>query len=207
MRAISSTPPPAATGTISDGWGGTFSAGTLTNAGTFLVPSTGYNSSYTLGNVTNTGSFTVDGGAALSLSNGDTFDNAGGMISVGGSSTAFPITSPTAGQGTLELDSGGTVNIGSGDSFPVADVVSLKGGSICGTPLTIGSQDGGTGGTLAFASTPGTGPACGTGVATDQVFIMNTGSTLSGTIPAAYTVVAGDGPPLAEVAAPAGWPV
>jgi hypothetical protein len=180
-------------GTISDGWGGSFSAGTLTNAGTFLVPSTSFNSSYTFGNVTNTGSFTADSGAAVSLSNGDTFDNAAGTISVGGTSTVLAITSPTAGQGTLELDSGGTVNIGSGDSFTVADQVAVHGGSICGTPLTIGSADGGTGGTLAFASTPGTGPACGTGVATDQVFITNTNSTLSGTIPATYTVVAGDG--------------
>jgi fibronectin-binding autotransporter adhesin len=190
---VTGTAATVAGGTISDGWGGSFGAGTLTNAGTFLVPSTGYNSSYTFGNVTNSGSFTVNGGAAVSLSNGDTFDNAGGTISVGGTSTALALTSPTAGDGTLELDSGGTINIGSGDNFTVADVTAVHGGTICGTALTIGSQDGGTGGTLAFATTPGTGPPCGTGVATDQVFITNTSSTLSGTIPTGYTVIAGDG--------------
>jgi fibronectin-binding autotransporter adhesin len=190
---VTGTAATVAGGTISDGWGGSFSAGTLTNAGTFLVPSTGFNSTYTFGNVSNTGSFTADGVAAVSLSNGDTFDNAGGTISVAGTSTSLSLTSPTAGDGTLELDSGGTVNIGSGDSFTMAGVVALHGGSICGTPLTVGSGDGGTSGTLAFASTPGTGPACGTGVSTDHVFITNTNSTLSGTIPATYTVVAGDG--------------
>ena len=190
---VTGTAATAAGGTISDGWGGAFSAGTLTNAGTFLVPSTGYNSSYTFGNVSNTGSFTVDAGAAVSLANGDTFDNAGGTLSVAGTSTGLAVTSPTAGDGTLELDSGGTVNIGTGDSFTVADVTAVHGGTICGTALTIGSQDGGTGGTLAFATTPGTGPACGTGVASDQVFITNTSSTLSGTIPTGYTVSAGDG--------------
>ncbi|HTU31878.1 MAG TPA: hypothetical protein VMF07_20980 [Solirubrobacteraceae bacterium] len=189
---VTGTAATVAGGTISDGWGGTFSAGALNNAGTFLVPSTGFTSSYTFGNVTNSGAFTVDSIANVSLSNGDTFDNAAGTISVGGTSTALALTSPTAGQGTLELDSGGTVNIGSGDSFTVADVTAIHGGTICGTPLTIGSADGGTGGTLAFATTPGTGPACGSG-ATDQVFITNTASTLSGTIPAAYTVAAGDG--------------
>jgi hypothetical protein len=181
--------------TISDSWGGTFSAGTLTNAGTFLVPSTGYNSTYTFGNVTNTGSFTVDDGAAVTLSNGDTFDNAGGTISVSGTSVLLSIASPTADTATVELDSGGQVDLGSSDQFTVADTAAIHGGSICGTPLTIGSGDGQTGGTLAFASTPGTGPSCGTGVSTDQIFITNTQSALSGTIPAAYTVVAGDGGP------------
>src|ERR1700722_1865355 len=124
---VTGPPPPGAGGTISDGWGGSFSAGTLTNAGTFLVPSTGFNSSYTFGNVSNTGSFTVDGVAAVSLSNGDTFDNAAGTISVAGTSTSLALTSPTAGDGTLELDSGGTVNIGSGGSFTVAAATAVHG--------------------------------------------------------------------------------
>ena len=183
----------AATGTISDGWGGSFSGGAFTNAGTFLVPSTGYSSTYTFGNVSNTGSFTVDDTATVTLSNGDTFENAGGTISVSGTSKLLSLASPTAGSGTLKLDSGGQVDIATGDNFTVADQTSLIGGSICGAPLTIGSGDGETGGTLAFASTPGTGPSCGTGVSTDHIFITNTQSTLSGTIPTAYTVVAGDG--------------
>jgi hypothetical protein len=190
---VTGTVTTAAGGEISDGWDGTFDAGSLVNAGTFLVPVSNYNSSYTFGTVTNTGSFTVDAVAALSLSNGDTFENAGGTVSVSGAGAGLAITSPTAGQGTLALESGGTVNIGAGDTFSVADVVSLAGGTLCGRPLTVGSGDGGTGGTLAFSATPGTGPACGSAVASDNVFITNTTSTLSGTIPAGYTVTAGDG--------------
>ncbi len=191
--AVTGTAATAAGGTINDGWGGTFSAGTLTNAGTFLVPSSGFTTSYTFGDVTNTGSFTVDDNANVSESNGDTFENAGGTVSVSGTGKLLAVTSPTAGQGTLELDSGGQVDIGSSDTLTVADQATINGGSICGKALTIGSGDGGTGGTLAFAATPGTGPACGTGLTSDNVFITNTTSTLSGTIPSSYTVISGDG--------------
>ena len=83
------------------------------------------------------------------------------------------------------MNNSGTIN--------VADTLLVNGGSICGNAVNLGASDGGTGGTLTFAGTPGTGPACGTGVSTDHIFIHNVSATMSGTIPSAYTVTAGDG--------------
>lgn len=176
--------------TISYGWGGSFTAGSLSNAGTFEVPNTGFGATLKLGAVTNTGTFSVAGGATMSLTSGTTFDNAsGGTISNSAGTLAIGTSGgPTA---TLELDSGGVVD--NSGTIAAAETVAVDGGSICGNPLTVGSADGGTGGALQFSSTPGTGPACGTGVATDQIFIANVAATLSGTIPSAYTVVVGDG--------------
>lgn len=173
--------------TISDGWGGTFTAGSMTNAGTFLVPSTGYTSTFTFGNTTNSGSFEIEGASNVTVSSGDTFENTSGATIANGATTAWS-------GGTLQLDSGGAVdNTG---SLSVAGTTQVNGGSICGNALDIGSGDGAGGSpnaTLSFATTPGTGPACGTGQATDQVFIYNVHAVLSGTIPSAYTVTAGDG--------------
>jgi hypothetical protein len=188
--AITVTGTVTSAATISDGWGGSFTAGTLVNSGTFEVPSTPYASSFSFASVSNTGTFAAAGTNSLSLTGSGTFDNAGGTISVTGGTLA--VSSPTAGSGTLELDSGGQVDIDSTSHLTVADTTAVHGGTICGTPLTVGAGDGQAGGTLAFASTPGTGPACGSGVS-DEVFIANVPATLSGTIPAAYTVVAGDG--------------
>ena len=67
------------------------------------------------------------------------------------------------------------------------------GGSICGNAPYVGSGDGGTGGSLTFASTVASGPACGTGVTSDNVFVPNVVASISGTIPAAYAVSIGDG--------------
>jgi hypothetical protein len=176
-------------GTVSTGFGGTYSAAQLNNSGTFEVPASSFASSYSFGGVTNGGTFSAAGANTVSLADNATFDNSGTIDATGGT---LALTSPTT-KGTLQLDSGSTTNITSGGALTVADTTAVHGGSICGNALTVGSGDGGTGGTLAFATTPGTGPACGAGLATDQVFITNTNSTLSGTIPAAYTVTAGDG--------------
>jgi hypothetical protein len=184
----------ASTGTISDGWGGSFSAGSLMNAGTFLMPTTGYASSFTFGPITNTGTFTSASTNTVSIGNGDLFDNASGTISVTGGNL-LALSSPSGTPATLELDSGGLVNVDASSHLTVADTTAVHGGSICGTSyssFTVGSGDGGTSGTLGFASTPGTGPSCGAGLTSDTIFIANTSSTLSGTIPAAYTVMAGD---------------
>jgi len=175
--------------TIDYGFGGTFSAGSMTNSGTFEVPSTGYGGAMTFGDVTNTGTFSVAGGATLSLTSATTFDNAGGTIS--NASGTLAVSTPGGPTANFELDSGGTVdNTG---TLNVADIVAIDGGSICGNTLNVGASDGGTGGSLAFATTPGTGPACGTGVTKDQVFIYNVSATLSGTIPAGYVVRVGAG--------------
>ncbi|MHB8694106.1 MAG: beta strand repeat-containing protein [Solirubrobacteraceae bacterium] len=177
-------------GTIAFGFGGTFTAATLTNAGTFQVPNSSYGGTINLGNATNTGTFSVlGGGASLVLAGGSTFANSGTISSAAGTLAV----SSTSGTGTLQLQSGGVVNdIGSSGSVSVADRVALGGGSICGNPLQIGSGDGGTGGTLAFASSPGSGPGCG-GLPAGKVFIPNVTATMSGTIPAGYTVTVGDG--------------
>jgi len=175
------------TGTIEFGYESSFTAGSLINAGTFEALDSG-NSSIALGDVTNTGTFAVQDSATLSLSAGSTFDNAGGTIS--NSAGTFAISTPSSGTATVELDSGGVVdNTG---AMTVADTVQVDGGSICGNALEIGSGDDGTGGTLAFAEAAGTGPACGAGMATDQIRVLNVTATLSGTIPASYAVEAGD---------------
>ena len=52
--------------------------------------------------------------------------------------------------------------------------MTVEGGSICNNPLQVGldGQSATTDG-LSFASTVGSGPSCGTGVPTDNVFIAN----------------------------------
>jgi hypothetical protein len=176
--------------TIDYGFGGTFSAGSMTNSGTFEVPSTGFGAAITFGNVSNTGTFSVAGGATLSQTSGTTFDNDGGTISNAASST-LAVSSSSSPAGTIELDSGGVVN--NSGTITDAGTLLVDGGSICGNAVTLGSGDGGTGGALQFPASAGTGPACGSGVATDQIFIANVAATLSGTIPSAYTVSVGDG--------------
>jgi fibronectin-binding autotransporter adhesin len=192
---VSGTTSTLAGGTISAGWEGTYNFGTLSNAGTFLIPNSGFNSTFSFAGITNTGTFSAFDSNGLTLANGGTFDNGStGTIDV--ADGTLGIVSPTAGSGTLELDSGSSVQLSAGAHLTLADKASVLGGSICQdstSSFMIGSSDGGTGGTLAFATTPGTGPACGTGLTSDNVFITNTASTLSGTIPASYTVIAGDG--------------
>jgi hypothetical protein len=171
--------------TISDGFGDTFTAGSVTNAGSWKVPNSGYGETLDVGNFTNTGMVAVDGGATIALQSGTTFDNAGGTITnTAGSTVAMS-------GGTLQLDSGGLIT--NAGEINQAGRTLVNGGTICGTPLGIGEGDGGTGGTLQFATTSGTGPSCSSGIPTDQVVIYNVTSTLSGTIPSLYTVAVGDG--------------
>jgi large repetitive protein len=170
--------------TISDGFSGSFSAGSLTNAGTFEVP----NGTDTLGigNITNSGTLSVVGAVALSLSAGSTFENQGGTITNSG---ALAIS--TAGSSaTVQLDSGGVLdNTG---PFTVQDTLLVDGGTICGNPVQIGNADGGNGGALHFATSPGTGPSCPNGTPTDGIQVLNVAATLSGTIPSTYAVTVGD---------------
>ena len=190
MLNVSGAVETAAGGTIMFGFGGTLKAATLQNTGTFQVPSTGFGGTIDLGNTTNTGTFAVAGGATLNLAGGSTFANSGTLSNASGAL----VVSSSGSAATLQLQSGGAVtDTGTGDSIHVAATVALDGGSICGNPLQIGSGDGGTGGTLAFAASPGSGPACGSGVARDQLLIDNVAATISGTIPAGYTVTVGDG--------------
>jgi hypothetical protein len=175
--------------TIVFGYGGTMTASTLTNAGTFAVPNSGYGGTINVGNTTNTGTFSVAGNASLLLGSLSTFANSGTISTASGT---LAVSSPSGSTGTLQLQPGGVVDNGTTGSINVADTVALGGGSICGNPLKIGSGDGGSGGTLAFATSPGSGPACGPGLASNMVLIANVTATMSGTIPSGYTVTAGD---------------
>ena len=112
-----------------------------------------------------------------------------GTISVA-SGNSLTITSPSGQTGTVTQD-GVLDNSG---QFIAAAAVTVQGGSICNNPLQVG-MDGQAATTdgLAFASSVGSGPSCGTGIPTDNVFIANIVGSLSGNIPSAYTVSIGDG--------------
>ena len=147
---------------------------------------TPFAASLTAGSVTNAGTLSVQNNATLTLSDGSTFENTStGTITVGASDT-FDVSSPSGQTAVVELDSGGAID--NSGTLTVSDTLEVDGGSICGNALHFGNGHGA--GTLAFAPTPGTGPACGVGVATDEISLLDA-TTLSGTIPASYTVLAG----------------
>jgi hypothetical protein len=178
----------AATTTIDYGFGGTFSADTLVNEGTFEVPSTGFGGALSFGAVLNLGTFSVTGGASLNILPGRVFDNFGGTISNASGTLAVATSGSPA--GTLQFDANGLVtNTG---TIAVADATNITGGTICGNPISVGAGDGSTGGTVSFSG-DSTGSACGPLGAPDEVFIYNVSATISGTIPGGYIVTAGDG--------------
>jgi hypothetical protein len=80
-------------------------------------------------------------------------------------------------------------------SVTVQDGLTIQGGSICGNTVHVGidGQSTAIASPLTFALTVPAGPSCGTGVATDNLFIANITGTLAGTIPKGYTVAIGDG--------------
>ena len=82
------------------------------------------------------------------------------------------------------IDNSGTLS--------VQNPLTVNGGTVCGNEVRVG-VDGQPGGSLAFAKIVATGPACGTGIPTDQLFMANITGTLTGTVPKAYTVAIGDG--------------
>ena len=163
----------------------------LTNNGTVATQAGGtFDAS-----VINNGAFNIEGAQnnvpiTASLQNGSSWQNtSAGTITVG-SGDSLMISSPSGQTAAVEIASGGAID--NSGSFRVADTLVVNGGSICGNALVVGSGDEGTGGELAFAATPGSGPACGSGVATDHIHVLNVPVTLSGTIPASYTLDAGD---------------
>jgi hypothetical protein len=186
--AITVNGPVTNAGTLSDGWGGTFTATQVDSSGTFIVPASSFTSTFSITTFSNTGAFTVDAPADYTLpTTASTLTNSG-TLSVASSET-LAVSSPSGQTGTLDQDG----LIDNSGALTVADETEISGGSICGTAPVIGSADGGTGGTLSFDATVGSGPACGTGVKTDFLFVPNVTATVSGTIPAAYTVTIGDG--------------
>jgi adhesin HecA-like repeat protein len=77
-------------------------------------------------------------------------------------------------------------------SFTDVDTLSILGGTVCGTAVHVGT-DGGAGETLSFASHVATGTTCATGMPKDKLFVANIPGTVSGNIPAGWTVDVGDG--------------
>jgi len=177
--------------TLSDGWGGSFTAGSVSvpTGGTFLVPATGYISTLSTASFDVAGSFTVNDALNFSLpTSASTLTNeATGTLTVASGKT-LAITSPSGQTGTV-TQKGLISNSG---SLTVADATLISGGSICGNAPYVGAGDAGAGGTLTFAASVPAGPACGGSTTTDHLFVPNVTATISGTIPAAYTVSIGD---------------
>ncbi len=176
------------TGTLSFGWEGGLSAGSVTNTGTFLVPASGFTSSVSTNTFANGGTFTNNANLDLFLSGTNAALTNTGTLSVAASQT-LAISSPS-GQ-TAAIDQSGTID--NSGLLTGADAWDISGGSICGNAPSVGSGDGGTGGSLTFAPTVAGGPACGTGVTSDNIFVPNVVASISGTIPSTYAVSIGDG--------------
>ena len=176
-------------GTLSMGWEGTFTdTSTLTNKGTVEVPASSFSSVYDLTNVVNKGKFTVDAPVTLNLPTSGALNNSStGTLTVATGET-LTISSTASPQGTVSqagvIDNNGTLN--------VEAPVSVSGGSICGNRLNIG-LDGQASQSLTFVGAVAAGPACGTGLASDQLFMANITGTLTGSVPKGYTVLIGDG--------------
>ena len=176
------------TGTLSFGWEGGLTAGSVTNTGTFLVPASGFTSSVSTNTFANGGTFTNNANLDLFLSGTNAALTNTGTLSVAASQT-LAISSPS-GQ-TAAIDQSGTID--NSGLLTGADAWDISGGSICGNAPSVGSGDGGTGGSLTFAPTVAGGPACGTGVTSDNIFVPNVVASISGTIPSTYAVSIGDG--------------
>jgi hypothetical protein len=176
-------------GTLEPGWGGTFTdTSTLTNKGTLEVPTSTFSSIYDFTDLVNKGKFTVDGPLTMSVpASGAISNTSTGTITVATGET-LAISSTASPQGTFSQD-GIIDNLG---TLNVEAPVSISGGSICGTRLNVG-LDGQASQSLTFVGAVAAGPACGTGLQSDQLFMANITGTLSGSVPHGYTIVIGDG--------------
>lgn len=153
----------------------------------------------------NNSAFNVEGAQnnvpiTASLQTGWSWQNtSSGTIAVGSVDT-LDISSPS-GQSASFVQDGVIDNSG---TVSVADPIPINGGTICDHPVNLGSGDERPGTlTLTFAANPSAGPACGSGQATDQLFIYNVAATIETNVPAAYTVAMGDiGPGAASVGTP-----
>ncbi len=179
-------------GTITPGFLATLTVpGTFTNTGTLQVPASGFNTFLNLTSLDNQGAFIVDGLTTYSLpTSASTLlnDSTGTLTVATGQNLA--ISSPAGQTGTVTQD--GVIN--DAGTFTISDALSVEGGSLCGPDVVSVGIDGNSAGppSLGFASTVTSGPTCGTGP-TDQLFVANVTGSMSGAIPAAYTVVVGDG--------------
>ncbi len=174
-------------GTLEPGWEGTYTdTSTLTNKGTLEVPSSSFASVYDFTDLVNKGKFVVDAPVTMSLPTSGSLDNTGTLTVASGQSLV--VSSTASPQGSVTQD--GTID--NSGTLSVEAPVSIAGGSICGNRLNIG-VDGGAGQSLSFVGAVAAGPACGTGLASDQIFLANDTGTLNGTVAKGYTVLIGDG--------------
>jgi hypothetical protein len=96
------------------------------------------------------------------------------------------VSSPSGQTATVTQD--GVID--SYGSLYVEETVDVEGGSACGA-VSVG-QDSELPGNLAFIGTVIAGPSCAAGLSTDVIAVGNVTGTLSGNIPAAYTVNIGN---------------
>ena len=165
----------------------------LENDGTLTAgPSgTGFAGLTLNGPITNTGALTADGTVTVGNSTGTLITNEGtwtlgtaGTMTLGGSSS---FTQSGSGAQLNDLDVTGDTATANNNSIDDNGSFIVDGGTICGTgPNLHGGAVGGD--TVVFGSSTPAGPACGSGLAVDQIDLSGGTNTLSGTIPAGYTL-------------------
>ena len=171
-------------------------AQTFTNAGTFDVPANANGSTLNVQSFTNTstGAFSVEGNLTIGNTVGSTVTNQGSWtlgsaatMVVGGSSSF--VMSGSSAQLT-DNNTTGTTATANNNSLQVSGNLVVDGGTICGNAPDLhgGSVSGAD--SLVFGSSFVAGPSCGVSVATDQIALGSGTNTLSGNVPAAYTVTA-----------------
>ncbi len=180
-------------GTLNLGYEGSLSStAAITNMGTIDALSSPYTGeSFDLSSLTNEGALDINTTSTYVLPNSSStlVNTSSGTISVGSATGAsLAISSPSGKRGTVTQD--GVID--NSGAMSMQNPLTVDGGTVCGNEVQIG-LDGQSGGSLAFAKTVATGPACGAGIPTDQLFMANITSTLTGTVPKAYTVAIGDG--------------
>jgi hypothetical protein len=177
-------------GTLNVGYGGSLSStATITNKGTIeAVASPIAGEAFNLSQLTNDGAFDINTPSTYVLpkSSSTLVNNSTGTITVS-NGNSLTISSPSGQTGTVTQN--GVIN--NSGTLSVQNRLSVNGGTICGNGVQIG-VDGQAGGSLSFAKIVAPGTACGTGIATDQLFMANIIGTLNGTVPKAYTVAIGD---------------
>ncbi len=180
-------------GTLDLGFGGSLtSTAAITNKGTIDAVASAFNGeTFNLASFSNQGAFDLDTPSTYELpkSSSTLVNTSTGTISVGSAAgSSLAISSPSGQHGTVTqqgvIDNAGTLT--------TQNLLTVNGGTVCGNEVRVG-VDGQAGGSLAFTTPFTTGPACGTGVPTDQLFMANITGTLAGTVPKGYTVAIGDG--------------
>ena len=169
---------------------------TFTNAGTLDIPANTTGSSINVstfnnaatGAVSDEGALTVGNGTATTITNQGTWTlGTAATVSIGGSSSF--VQSGSAAQLTDNNVTGDSATVNNNPFSDGGNLV-VDGGTICGTgPNLHGGSPGGAD-TLIFGSSPPAGPACSVGLTTGQISASSNTNTMSGNVPAGYTVTA-----------------